>query len=227
MITIPLKVRKRHNSWSDDRDFSKRKNISDAQYILEEDKQFSLRVRTRDTSPEVKKLKRKVSLISSYLLSNFLNSLEVIATVHWIQDLEKMVMQQMCAALTEVGPVAELKMKLNIAENQLEQYHQETLKLIRQVCDEFKRKKFMNTNPIEPVQVEDLKLVLRRFVTQLKTKNREISPPVKLTRSVGLQVTELTERLDGLKLVIIFTLLSSVRNSVLNRCGDCFTDSLE
>jgi len=54
----------------------------------------------------------------------------------------------------------------------------------------------------ELIQVEDMKIVLKRYVTHFKENDRLATPPIKLTRTVGLQVNDSTTYLEHPKLVI-------------------------
>ncbi|XP_046636592.1 activating transcription factor 7-interacting protein 1-like isoform X1 [Daphnia pulicaria] len=85
------------------------------------------------------------------------------------EELERLVMEQMCLAIRERGVTGELERKLEAADAQLERYRRRSEALHK--------------------QVSDLELVVRRFVSQQsKNRNQVIAPPMKMTRSVGLQI---------------------------------------
>ncbi|KAK4026275.1 hypothetical protein OUZ56_015284 [Daphnia magna] len=84
------------------------------------------------------------------------------------EELERLVMEQMCLAIRERGITGELERKLDVADAQIERYRRRSEALHK--------------------QVSDLELVVRRFVQQSKNRNQTITPPMKMTRSVGLQI---------------------------------------
>ncbi|XP_059353006.1 activating transcription factor 7-interacting protein 1-like isoform X2 [Daphnia carinata] len=84
------------------------------------------------------------------------------------EELERLVMEQMCLSIRERGITGELERKLEAADAQLDRYRRRSEALHK--------------------QVSDLELVVRRFVQQSKNRNQTITPPMKMTRSVGLQI---------------------------------------
>lgn len=83
-------------------------------------------------------------------------------------ELERLVLEQMCLAIRERGVTGALERKCESSDQQLERYKRRTETLHKQVTD--------------------LETVVRRFVQQSKGRNQSLVPPVKTTRSVGLQI---------------------------------------
>lgn len=86
------------------------------------------------------------------------------------KDLEQIVLQKICEAICHKSEIGELRHQLGVQEQMVEMWRKEVVQLTK--------------------QARDLEIVNKRLLHEVRLKNEREKPliPVKITRSVGLQV---------------------------------------